>query len=255
MISHTPVPLCEIQPAGVYTNMSKGMAAAGNLAQGLTAMIGTFVPNPVAPAMSDLPDAARRPQPVSTDPGSAETSFDLLVRAKRGDNAAMEVLCARYLPRLQRWAHGRLPASSRGMLETVDLAQEVLFRAIERVETFHPRHEGAFQGYVRQILLNRVRDEVRKAQRRPTPTSLEDDAYHAADPSPLELAITRERLAKYEAALERLKDQDREMIIARVEFGFSAAEIAEAFGKPSAAAAQMAVTRALVRLAEEMARV
>ncbi len=240
--------------AHVSTGMSK-FEAAGALPAGLGAMIGTFVPDPTRPVMSDLPEAAGPPQTVPADVVSAESSFDLLIRAKRGDEAAMDSLCARYLPRLKRWAHGRLPSSSRGMLETEDLAQEVLFRAIERVETFQPRHEGAFQGYVRQILLNRVRDEVRKGQRRPAASPLEEEQHEAADPSPLELAIGRQALDRYEAALARLKDQDREMIVARLELGFSAKEIAAEFGKPSDAAAQMAVSRALVRLAEEMARV
>jgi RNA polymerase sigma-70 factor (ECF subfamily) len=53
--------------------------------------------------------------------------------------------------------------------------------------------------------------------------------------------------------MERLRPEEREIIIMRMEVGLSHAEIAEALGKPSAAAAHMAVTRALVRLAEEMA--
>ena len=183
----------------------------------------------------------------------ADTSFELLLDAKRGNRAALEKLCARYLPRLRRWAHGRLPASSRGLLDTDDLAQEVLYHAVGRVDTFEPRHEGAFQGYLRQMLLNRVRDEVRRVRRRPGNDPLEDE--HAGhDPSPLELAIGQEALERYEAALARLKPQDREVVIARVELGFSGAEIAELFGKPTAAAAHMAVSRAMVRLAEEMAR-
>src|SRR6266550_9252610 len=93
-----------------------------------------------------------------------DSSFELLLHAKRGDAVAMERLCARYLPRLRRWAHGRLPTSSRGLLDTDDLAQEVLFQAVSRLDTFEPRHEGAFQGYVRQILLNRVRDEIRRVR-------------------------------------------------------------------------------------------
>ena len=42
------------------------------------------------------------------------------------------------------------------------------------------------------------------------------------------------------------------MIIGRVELGLTYSEIAAAAGKPSANAARMAVTRALIRLAEEM---
>lgn len=190
-----------------------------------------------------------------TDPpeARADSSFELLLDAKRGNRAALEKLCARYLPRLRRWAHGRLPGSSRGLLDTDDLAQEVLYHAVERVDTFVPRHEGAFQGYVRQMLLNRVRDEVRRVRRRPGSEPLEGD--HAGhDPSPLELAIGQQALERYEAALKRLKPQERELIIARVELGFSSSEIAELFGKPTAAAAHMAVSRATVRLAEEMSR-
>jgi len=218
-------------------------------------MMGTFVPDTLLPVMSDLPDVVRRPEPDSPGPLPAESSFDLLLSAKQGNQDAMERLWRRYLPRLKRWAHGRLPGSSRGLLDTEDLAQEVLSKAFERVERFEPRHEGAFQGYVRQILLNRVRDEVRKGHRRPEAAPLEDDQHQALDPSPLEMAIGQQALERYEAALERLKTMERDLIVARLELGFTAAEIATEFGKPTAAAAQMAVSRALVRLAEEMARV
>ena len=81
-----------------------------------------------------------------------------------------------------------------------------------------------------------------------------EDEHVALDASPLELAIGQEALDRYEAALQRLKPQDRELIIARIELHFSAVEIAAAFGKPSTPAAQMAISRALVRLAEEMNR-
>ena len=49
-----------------------------------------------------------------------------------------------------------------------------------------------------------------------------------------------------------LRPEEREVIIARVELQQSYAQIAAAHGKASADAARMAVTRALVRLAEEM---
>ena len=41
--------------------------------------------------------------------GDMESSFALVLRAREGDQAARNELCARYLPRLRRWAHGRLP--------------------------------------------------------------------------------------------------------------------------------------------------
>ena len=203
--------------------------------------------------MADPPNAAPPASRGDFATGSAEASFALLLRAKAGDQQAREALFARYLPRVRRWAHGRLPSHSRSLLNTDDLAQEVLCRAVVSLEKFDPRHEGAFQGFLRQIMLNRVRDEVRSARRKPAGEPLEDE--HAADdPSPIELAIGQEAVERYEAALQRLKPQERELIVARFELDFSNDEIAALFDKPTPSAARVAVGRAFVKLAEEMAR-
>jgi RNA polymerase sigma-70 factor (ECF subfamily) len=183
----------------------------------------------------------------------AATTFDLIERAHGGDAAARNELCARYLPRLQRFAHGRLPAWARGSLETHDLVQETFIQVLHRLDEFKPRHEGAFHAYLRQSLINKVRDQIRSARRRPAAVPLPVDEP-AADPSPLEEAIGHEALERYESALARLKPDDREAIILRIEMGYPYAEIAAALEKPSVAAAQMALSRALVRLAAEMLR-
>ena len=72
--------------------------------------------------------------------------------------------------------------------------------------------------------------------------------------SPLEETIGRETEEAYEAALGRLKPEEREAVIARIEMGQSYEEIATLLGKPSPDAARMTVSRALVRLAREMDR-
>jgi len=71
-------------------------------------------------------------------------------------------------------------------------------------------------------------------------------------PSPLATLIGRESLARYEAALARLSESDRELVVARIEMDCTYDEIAELQSKPSADAARMAVKRALLRLAEDM---
>jgi len=182
----------------------------------------------------------------------SESSFTLVERARQGDEQALNDLCERYLPRLQRWAHGRLPAWARGPLDTHDLVQEALARTAHRIRDFDPHHKGAFQAYLRQALLNQVRDQIRRAGRRPTGPLGSEKA--SSEPSPLEAAIGREALERYEAALERLAPADRNAIILRVELACPIAEVAEALDKPSLDAARMAVTRALVRLAAEMSR-
>ena len=73
-------------------------------------------------------------------------------------------------------------------------------------------------------------------------------------PSPLELAIGRQGIERYQQALQTLKPLDRDAIIARIELQHSYEEVALAIGKPNANAARMVVTRAIVRLVAAMQR-
>lgn len=184
----------------------------------------------------------------------AESSLQLLQRARVGDREALERLIARYLPRLQRWATGRLPRWARDLADTQDLVQETVIRTFSRIEAFNPEGEGALQAYLRQALLNRIRDEFRRARRHPPAGELGDEHVDPAA-SPLEEAIGQEALERYETALSRLRPEDREAIVARVEMGCRLEEVALTLGKPTANAARVAVDRALVRLAQEMRRV
>lgn len=178
-----------------------------------------------------------------------ESTATLLGRVREGDDQAREELFARYLPMLQRWAHGRLPGYARDSLDTEDLVQVTLLRALRRVDQFEPRREGAFLAYLRRILMNRVRDEIKRtvnrARREPLDPNLE-----AQVPSAVEKAIGKEMVERYEAALEQIPEQQREGVILRLEFGYSYREVAEAIDAPSADAARMAVSRALVKITE-----
>ena len=199
----------------------------------------------------ELPPAQEHSRPDSGTPGP-ETTFSLVVRARGGDRSALDELCVRYLPRLRRWAHGRLPAWTRQAIDTEDLVQDTLTQVAGRIQSFEPRHEGAFQGYVRTALLNRIRDIARQYQRKGAQDPL-DSEIAGHEHSPLDLAIGQETIDRYEAALERLRQEERDLVIARIEMGLPHAEIARMFDKPSVAAVHMALSRALVRLAEEMA--
>lgn len=186
--------------------------------------------------------------------GDLESTFQLIDRARAGDEAALERLFERHLRPLQRWASGRLPRWARDLADTDDLVQETLLQTFKRIEAFEPRHVGGLQAYLRQAVLNRIRDELRRKARRPDQTDLEDVELESAR-SPLEEAIGQEAIERYEVALERLKPEEREAVIARVELGYTYEELAETLEKPSADAARKAAQRALVRLAEEMKRV
>jgi DNA-directed RNA polymerase specialized sigma24 family protein len=64
--------------------------------------------------------------------------------------------------------------------------------------------------------------------------------------------VGRQTLARYEAALQQLRESDRELVVARVELGLDYGEIAGLLGKSSIASARVAVSRALLRLGVEM---
>jgi RNA polymerase sigma-70 factor (ECF subfamily) len=72
--------------------------------------------------------------------------------------------------------------------------------------------------------------------------------------SPLDLAIGQPAVETYDAALQRLRPDEREAIVARIELDYTYDEVARALGESSADAARVAVSRALLRLAEEMSR-
>jgi RNA polymerase sigma factor (sigma-70 family) len=190
-------------------------------------------------------------KPDESIPIDPESSFDLLQRVRSGDAEALNRLLQRYLPALSRWARGRLPHWARDVADTQDLVQDTLIQAMKHLETFRPERTGALQAYLRQALMNRIRDELRRAHRRPAPAEL-SERLPAASASPLEEAIGQEALDVYEAALAALRPEDREAVIARVELQQSYAEIAAILDKPSAEAARVAVYRALLRLAEKM---
>src|SRR5437867_6993211 len=71
-------------------------------------------------------------------PADASTTFALVRRAHDGDTTALDELCARYLPRLERWAHGRLPVWARGSVETHDLVQDTFIQVLRRLHDFVP---------------------------------------------------------------------------------------------------------------------
>jgi RNA polymerase sigma-70 factor (ECF subfamily) len=195
-------------------------------------------------------EPVRPPEPARPEPGLLATT-QLLRRAKEGDRAALDSLMARYLPRLRNWASGRLPMRARSLLDTGDLVQEALLRTLERLDQIEVRGPGGFQAYVRSAVLNRIRDEIRWAGRRPGPDGVPETLESPA-PSPLEMAMGADLVDRYERALATLTEEERQLVHLRIELDYDYEEIAGLAGRPSRDAARVAVKRALKRLAEAM---
>ena len=190
---------------------------------------------------------------LDVDPDAGDVTADLLDRARGGDQAALNELFERHLPMLRRWTHGRLPRWARDVADTADLVQDTLLETLKQLDRFEHRGNGALQAYLRQAVMNRIRNEFRKRAIRGVASTLDSRMPDEAT-SPLEAAIGQELLDEYDAALARLRPEERDAVVSRVEFDLSYAELADVLHKPSPDAARMAVVRALVRLAEEMHR-
>lgn len=178
------------------------------------------------------------------------TSGRVVIRVRDGDATPLDGLIARCLPSLRRWARGRLPRWARAISDTTDLIQDAVLRTLGRLQTFEPRGRDALAAYLREAVRNRIRDEHRRLARR-GPAAAIDDRLRDPGPSPYDRVASADQEARYRAALARLSDADRELIVGHVELEYTHAQLGCMTGR-SPNAARMALHRAICRLAEQM---
>jgi RNA polymerase sigma factor (sigma-70 family) len=99
-----------------------------------------------------------------------------------------------YRPLLRAWvARAGVPAS-----DVEDLVQDVLFVVSREIARFEWRGQGAFRGWLRTILANRVRDHFRGQKYRPTATGVSD------------FQSWLDELGSHDSALSRLLDREHD---------------------------------------------
>ena len=184
-------------------------------------------------------------------PETLETTRTLLLRIREGDEEARERLFQRFLPSLKRWAHGRLPRDARDLAETDDLVQNAIIRSLPHFSRFDPRRPGAFMSYLHQILINLIREELRRIGRRPGVDELSDDLPEDR-PAYLAGVLGSVTIAAYDEALASLTPDQQQVVVLRLEFGFAHQEIAQLLGRTSANAVRMQIARGVARLAERL---
>jgi RNA polymerase sigma-70 factor (ECF subfamily) len=176
---------------------------------------------------------------------------ELLLRARGGDQRALEELFETHLPALREWAAGRLPRCARDLVETADLIQDVALQTFRGLDRFQYRGEGSLNTFLRVAFMNRLKNEFRRRSRAGEQTTLDFDLPDTTA-SPAEVAARQELLGRYEAALSHLTHDERELVVCRLELGMSYQEIADYAGRPSPDATRLAVARSLIRLAEHL---
>src|SRR5262245_30150699 len=159
-----------------------------------------------------MPSDPENREDSGSTPADAESTFQLIQRFRAGDGHALELLFSRHLPRLQRWARGRLPSWARGSADTQDLVQDTLLQTFNRMDVFEPTREGALQAYLRQAVMNRIRDEIRRKARRPAHEELEGSGTADSAKSPLEEAVGMEEIERYERGMARMRRDKRALV-------------------------------------------
>ena len=208
------------------------------------------------PALRACPPATDQERQVplgGRDQPDVQSTVELTIRARAGDQVALEALCLRCLKSLTRFAAGRLPPAVRGMVETQDVVLEAVQRGMGRLHEFEVRHPGALIAYMRTILKNLIVDYVRVVVRRPQQVSLDEDQADNGQ-SPLQRVLDDEQIELYEGALTCLKPRDAALVTLKIEEQLGYEDIAVELGFPSANAARVATKRAVLRLAHEMSR-
>lgn len=174
------------------------------------------------------------------------TTAWLLDRARGGDRRARQQLVARVEPLLRRFAHGRIPQLLRHKEDTGDLVQLTWLRVLDKLDGIDAREPGAFFAYLRAVLINALRESLRREAIAPVAAG-SDLAEKAEAVVPAAEVDPTDWLA-YEQALARLEPQHRGLVLMRFEFGMSFGEIAAEVGE-SADGVRMKLNRAIARMA------
>ena len=149
----------------------------------------------------------------------------LVTRVRDGDARALEELCERHSPRVERLARHVLadPEDAR------DAAQDALAKLCVKIGQF--RGEAALSTWLHRLTVNACRDVVeRRATRRFEP--LAEDTRVALEPSPSREAELAELRAELRAGLAGIPSQQARVLVLKDALGFSFREISNASGMP-----------------------
>jgi RNA polymerase sigma-70 factor (ECF subfamily) len=169
-------------------------------------------------------------------------------QAKAGDEAAYGRLFALHADRALLFIRARLGPHLRGTIESGDVLQDAYLAAHRGFETFTYSDDGSFLRWLCRIIENRIRDwndyaRAEKRQAAPLP-----DSDPTGPITALDRKLDRERLL---AALDRLSEDHRVVLLLRYFEGLSSEEVGARLER-SAGAVRKLTARALAELGKVM---
>jgi len=192
-------------------------------------------------------------------------SFELVARAKDGDDSALNRLFTRYYDRVRRIVRMRLGPRLRAQVDDSDILQETFAAAVEAFDRFEMRDEASLINWLAKLAERKIiaaadyysakKRDSRREVRLPSNARFEDSSVIARElassiDAPAELAADDEMRNIVEESVGELPEDYRELIVLREYAGASWEVIANETGRPSAEAARMMHSRAMVELSK-----
>lgn len=149
----------------------------------------------------------------------------LVRRAKHGDKHALEALCVRHQPRVERTARHLL----RDPEDAADATQDTLARVCTKLGQF--RGEAAFTTWLHRLTINACRDLAQKRTSRPT-VPLVEDLRACTDVGPVGRAELAELRAELRDGLATIPSDQARVLVLKDGLGLSFEEISASAGMP-----------------------
>lgn len=187
--------------------------------------------------------------------GGATSSFEIVSRARAGDQDAFRRLFEKYQRRLSLFIHYRLGERLRDSLEVDDVIQETFLEAARDLPRFEYRAPDSFFRWLASIARHAVEDAARRESRRKRDGGrrvVPEDVTLADSLTPSRILFQSERVRTLMRKLDELPPQYRDVIVLAKLEGLAPSEIAERLGKPKDAIALL-LHRALKRFRGEVA--
>lgn len=193
-----------------------------------------------------------------------EQTFELLRRARGGDGDALTGLYQRFAPRVRGLAALRMGRTLLDLVDCDDVVQEAMATALQRLDQFANRSEGAFVCWLAAIVESRLQNAVRAANagkrggghvvRRADlgVTTLAGLVGANQGASPSQALAAGELDAQLERALLALGTPQRQIVYCRLVLEMSFAEIAADLGLAGADSTRAMFHKALLKLRERL---
>ena len=156
----------------------------------------------------------------------------LVLKAKRGDTGAFDLLIERHYKRIYKLAFQMLGNSE----DAADATQETFVKAFEQLRHF--RGASSFSTWLHRIAVNTCKDMMRRnrsipfSQLQPENEHTDFDPATLVEPNPDEILAKRERAEMVWKALQQLSDEARQILVLCDMQGFSYAEVASILNLP-----------------------